>query len=95
MPSCKHFEAVSPVTPSGPGCKECVKTGDAWVHLRICLSCGHVGCCDASKNRHGTKHFHATNHPIMRSFEPGEQWGWCYVDRYMKTIVPDEVVLRG
>jgi len=54
--------------------------GDSWVHLRLCLTCGHVGCCDSSKNQHATKHFHATTHPIMRSLEPGEDWGWCYVD---------------
>ena len=54
--------------------------GDRWVHLRLCLGCGHVGCCDSSKNKHATKHFHATKHAIMRSFEPGENWGWCYID---------------
>ena len=57
--------------------------GDVWVHLRLCLTCGHVGCCDTSKNKHATKHFHQTQHPIMRSFEPGEGWGWCYVDEVM------------
>lgn len=57
--------------------------GDTWVHLRLCESCGHVGCCDSSKNRHATKHFHKTKHPIMRSIEPGEDWGWCYVDEVM------------
>jgi uncharacterized UBP type Zn finger protein len=62
--------------------------GDRWVHLRLCLECGHVGCCDSSKNKHATKHFHATKHPIMRSFEPGETWGWCYVDQ-VQLIFPD------
>ena len=57
--------------------------GDTWVHLRLCEICGHVGCCDSSKNRHATKHFHKTKHPIMRSLEPGEDWGWCYVDDVM------------
>jgi uncharacterized UBP type Zn finger protein len=54
--------------------------GDRWVHLRMCLACGHVGCCDSSKNKHATGHFHATRHPVMRSFERGEDWAWCYVD---------------
>lgn len=53
---------------------------DSWIHLRVCAECGHVGCCDASKNKHATRHFHATGHPIIRSYEPGETWGWCYVD---------------
>lgn len=54
--------------------------GDHWVHLRICLTCGHVGCCDSSLNKHATKHFHSSGHPMMRSIEPGENWGWCFVD---------------
>ena len=57
-----------------------MKTGDSWVHLRLCMTCGHVGCCDSSKNQHAAKHFHLTTHPVMRSLQPGEQWGWCYVD---------------
>lgn len=68
------------VTPSGTGCKECLELGDAWVHLRLCLTCGHVGCCDDSRNRHATKHFHSTHHPIIQSFESGEDWRWCYID---------------
>jgi monovalent cation:H+ antiporter-2, CPA2 family len=78
---CGHLEGIQPVHPSSRGCEECVATGDEWVHLRICMTCGHVGCCDSSKNRHATKHHHATGHPIVRSMEPGEGWGWCYVDR--------------
>ncbi|MEO8955399.1 MAG: UBP-type zinc finger domain-containing protein [Ktedonobacteraceae bacterium] len=74
---CKRLREV---TPSANGCEECLKTGDSWVHLRLCLSCGHVGCCDSSKNTHATKHFHATNHPIIQSIEQGEDWGWCYID---------------
>jgi uncharacterized UBP type Zn finger protein len=62
------------------GCEECEKTGSEWVHLRLCLACGHVGCCDASKNKHGTKHFKDTMHPVIKSFEPGESWKWCFVD---------------
>ncbi|MHB1134661.1 MAG: UBP-type zinc finger domain-containing protein [Chloroflexota bacterium] len=60
------------------GCEECLQTGDRWVHLRQCLICGHVGCCDESKNRHATKHYHATQHALIRSFEPDEDWAWCY-----------------
>jgi len=77
---CKHLSEIRDVHPSGKGCKECLETGDTWVHLRLCLICGHVGCCDDSKNKHATKHFHATKHPIIQSFEPGEHWRWCYVD---------------
>ena len=68
------------VRPRTDGCEECLRMGDEWVHLRLCLSCGHVGCCDDSKNKHATKHFRATRHPIIRSLEPGEDWRWCYVD---------------
>jgi uncharacterized UBP type Zn finger protein len=79
---CKHLSHVHAVEPKTPdGCEECLATGDEWVHLRLCLECGHVGCCDDSPNTHATKHFHKTKHPIMRSFEPGEDWGWCYVDQ--------------
>jgi uncharacterized UBP type Zn finger protein len=77
---CPHVAELRPVTPSGAGCQECLAMGDIWVHLRICLTCGHVGCCDSSKNKHATKHHHATGHPIVMSFEPGESWLWCYVD---------------
>jgi uncharacterized UBP type Zn finger protein len=77
---CKHTTQIRDVQPSADGCEECLKLGDEWVHLRLCLSCGHVGCCDSSKNKHATGHYHGTHHPVMRSFEPGEEWGWCYVD---------------
>jgi uncharacterized UBP type Zn finger protein len=80
---CLHLDQIRDVTPSGEGCQECLATGDSWVHLRICMICGHVGCCDDSKNKHATQHFHATQHPIIRSFEPGERWGWCFVDQVM------------
>jgi len=78
--ACKHLTEIRNVVPSANGCEECLKTGSRWLHLRLCLACGHVGCCDDSPNRHATQHFHATKHPLMRSFEPGETWGWCYVD---------------
>ncbi len=77
---CAHLDQIKDVVPSAKGCEDCLKTGDSWVHLRLCLTCGHVGCCDNSKNKHATKHFHATSHPIIRSHEPGENWMWCYVD---------------
>lgn len=80
---CVHLAQVQDVTPSAEGCEDCLKTGDKWVHLRICKTCGHVGCCDNSKNKHATKHFHETSHPIVQSFEKGENWMWCYVDKMM------------
>lgn len=83
MTECTHLDAIKDVKPKTKGCEECLKTGSSWVHLRLCLICGHVGCCDSSLNKHATKHFHKTQHPIMRSFEPGEDWGWCYVDELM------------
>ena len=80
MSECTHTSHIHKVTPHTKGCEECLKMGDTWVHLRLCMECGHVGCCDSSKNKHATKHFHRTKHPIMRSIEPGETWGWCFVD---------------
>ena len=77
---CKHLNQVKITTTNKHVCEECVKTGDTWVHLRLCMECGNVGCCDSSKNKHATKHFHHSTHPIMRSIEPGEAWMWCYVD---------------
>jgi len=81
--SCAHLDQIRDVKPSAAGCEECLKMKDRWVHLRMCLTCGHVGCCDSSKNKHATKHFHATSHPIVRSIEPGERWRWCYVDELL------------
>ena len=80
MDQCSHLELINDVEPKTQGCEECMKSGDEWVHLRICKTCGHVGCCDNSKNKHATKHFHSTRHPIIQSFEPGEDWGYCYID---------------
>jgi uncharacterized UBP type Zn finger protein len=71
------------VQPGSAGCEECMQTGERWVQLRMCLSCGHVGCCDSSKHRHATRHFTATGHPVMRSMQPGQSWKWCYVDKMM------------
>ena len=78
---CTHTDQIRPVEPVSDVCDECVKMGDTWVHLRWCRTCGHVGCCDSSKNKHATKHFHTSGHPIIQSLEPGEDWNWCYVDQ--------------
>jgi uncharacterized UBP type Zn finger protein len=79
--SCSHLATAADAIPSDPdGCHECLQTGSPWVHLRLCQTCGHVGCCDSSPNQHATAHYHATAHPLIRSFEPGEDWWWCYVD---------------
>jgi uncharacterized UBP type Zn finger protein len=80
---CAHVQLIQAVTPGAQGCEECLKLGDTWVHLRLCLICGHVGCCDNSKNKHATHHYQTTGHPIIQSFEPGEDWRWCYVDQVM------------
>ncbi len=78
--SCTHLDQIKITTTTTRVCPECVKMGDTWVHLRLCLICGHVGCCDSSKNKHATKHFKHIGHPLIRSIEPGERWMWCYVD---------------
>jgi uncharacterized UBP type Zn finger protein len=80
MDQCTHLAGIQDVKPRAQGCEECLAMGDTWVHLRLCLGCGHVGCCDSSKNKHATKHFRATHHPIVRSMERGEHWMWCYID---------------
>ena len=80
---CTHTHLIATVTPSALGCEECLKTGDEWVHLRLCRICGHVGCCDDSPNRHATKHAHATGHPVIASAERGERWLYCYPDDLM------------
>jgi uncharacterized UBP type Zn finger protein len=80
MPVCEHLAHSRYAPPKVHVCAECVALGDEWVHLRTCLTCGHVGCCDSSKNHHATRHFHATGHPVIASAQPGERWLWCYVD---------------
>jgi uncharacterized UBP type Zn finger protein len=90
---CNHLSKLSrprrePVTPSGHGCQECLERGGRWVHLRLCMTCGHVGCCDDSPSRHATRHFEGTTHPAIKSFEPGEDWAWCYVDDEMLESIP-------
>lgn len=84
---CTHLGEIQLTGTKTHVCEECSKSGDRWVHLRLCLTCGHVGCCDSSKNKHATKHFHATKHPLVRSIEPGEGWIWCYVDEVMPAEV--------
>ena len=79
--TCPHVTALKPVPARTLGCEECLKMGSSWVQLRLCLTCGHVGCCDSSPNHHATKHFACTTHPVMASFEPGERWAWCYVEQ--------------
>jgi len=81
--ACTHTGQIKTTKTNKRVCEDCVKTGDRWVHLRLCLICGHVACCDSSKNQHATNHFHATKHPLVRSIEPGESWVWCYVDEMM------------
>jgi uncharacterized UBP type Zn finger protein len=88
MDYCEHIAAIVRVTPTAKGCEDCIKTGDTWVHLRLCESCGHVGCCDSSPNRHASKHYNSTHHPIIRSFEVGEEWGYCYVDDLFFQTLP-------
>ena len=86
--TCEHLTKLKPVTARAQGCEECLKMGSSWVHLRLCLSCGHVGCCDSSPNRHATKHFKHEGHPVIASFEPGERWAWCYVDKMQLPVPP-------
>jgi uncharacterized UBP type Zn finger protein len=83
--TCTHLDQIEYLEPAEPvaGCAECLKTGDSWVHLRLCQTCGVIGCCDSSPNQHASKHAAATGHPIARSVEPGEDWSWCYVDEVM------------
>ena len=83
MATCTHLDQVevTELPESVDGCEECLASGGRWLHLRICLECGHVGCCDDSPNRHATAHAETTGHPIIRSLEPGEEWSWCFVDQ--------------
>jgi len=80
---CTHTGTIRITKTNKQVCEDCIKMGDSWVHLRMCLACGHVGCCDSSKNKHATEHFRKTQHPVMRSVEPNESWVWCYVDEAM------------
>lgn len=77
---CSHLDEIREVAPSSDGCEDCLKIGDTWFHLRLCRTCGHVACCDTSKNRHASAHVKETEHPIVESFQPGEDWMYCYPD---------------
>jgi uncharacterized UBP type Zn finger protein len=87
---CSHLDmvTVTELPTSVDGCEDCLRTGDVWLHLRICLTCGHVGCCDDSPNMHASKHAGASEHPLIRSLERGEDWSWCYVDE-VAMIIPE------
>ncbi len=93
--ACSHLGTIKTVTPSALGCEECLKIGAQWVHLRLRRTCGHVGCCDSSPNRHATKHFHHTKHPIIEGYDPPEGWGWCYVDELMLDLGKNTTPQRG
>lgn len=89
MSGCTHLDRVrvTNLPASVDGCVDCLAMGGLWLHLRICLECGHVACCDDSPNRHATAHAHQAGHPIIRSIEPGEDWSWCYVDE-LALVIP-------
>jgi hypothetical protein len=82
-PACSHLDQITldHVPATIPGCEDCLRMGGWWVHLRLCLSCGHIGCCDSSPNRHASHHAHDSGHVIIRSVEPGEDWSWCFADQ--------------
>lgn len=87
--ACRHLDQVRKVaTRTSQGCEECLKSGSRWVQLRLCLACGHVGCCDSSPNKHATKHFNETRHPVIRTLQPGEDWAWCNIDELMLNPAP-------
>jgi hypothetical protein len=93
MTACTHLDAIHDVVPHTlAGCEDCLKIGSTWVHLRLCMTRGHVGCCDSSPHRHARQHSRHQHHPIVRSLEPGEIWGWCYIDNvtleFAPTLVP-------
>jgi hypothetical protein len=92
--TCVHDDTVRAVTPGSLGCEECLAHGDRWVHLRLCRTCGHVGCCDDSPNRHARMHFEQTQHPIIEGYDPPEGWGWCYPDERVVEL-PDQTPQRG
>ncbi|MEV7775729.1 UBP-type zinc finger domain-containing protein [Kitasatospora sp. NPDC086791] len=89
MPTCSHLDAIAdePAVPADStepaACRQCTEAGAVWVHLRRCLTCGHVGCCDSSTSKHASRHYEATGHPLIASHEPGESWVWCFPDRLL------------
>jgi uncharacterized UBP type Zn finger protein len=90
MAACTHLDQirVTQLPATIPGCEDCLEIGSSWVHLRMCMTCGKIGCCDSSPNRHASRHAHESGHPIARSAEPGEDWSWCYVDEVMFVVAP-------
>ena len=90
MTGCTHLDSIeiTELPASVDGCEECLENGTAWCHLRMCLTCGHVGCCDSSPNKHATAHSRSTGHPIMRSVQPGENWAWCFEDE-LAMVIPE------
>ena len=87
--TCGHLAFVRGVAPNTlDGCEDCLREGTPWVHLRLCLTCGHVGCCDSSPRRHASAHWRAAGHPIVQSFEPDEDWAWCYADELLLVPAP-------
>jgi uncharacterized UBP type Zn finger protein len=87
--TCSHLDQIAVTTTDKRVCEDCARLGDPWLHLRLCLTCGHVGCCDSSKNRHASRHFLGSGHPLVRSIEPGERWVWCYADEMMPGELPN------
>lgn len=85
---CQHKDQIHDVKPSADGCEDCLKSGDRWVHLRMCLACGYAGCCDSSRNKHASKHARNAGHPLITSQEPGENWVYCFIDE--EIIFPDD-----
>ncbi len=88
MAGCTHLDQIKVTNTQTHVCEDCIKTGDRWVHLRLCLTCGHVACCDSSPNRHASAHARHSHHALVRSIEPGEAWVWCYVDQEMVGELP-------
>jgi uncharacterized UBP type Zn finger protein len=88
---CTHLDSVERLDLPDPllGCEECLKVGDRWVHLRMCHTCGKIGCCDSSPNRHASRHYREVGHPLVRSAEPGEDWSWCYADEVTLVLSAD------
>lgn len=94
MSTCSHTDTIRDVVPSALGCEECLKVGSQWVHLRLCRTCGHVGCCDSSPLKHARAHFEQTGHSIIEGYDPPEGWGWCYADR-KEIELPNQTPQRG
>jgi hypothetical protein len=89
MATCAHLDQIEVDPPAEfAGCEDCLRIGGRWLHLRVCRTCGHVGCCDSSPNQHASKHAAAESHPIVTSLEPGEDWSWCYVDEVAFVVEP-------